>query len=126
VDAYLQAEEGIYIIGDNADTPYSGVAQTALHDAVFVAENLKRVADGQQPQAYRPKRPIYVTPTGPYWASVVWGAVHLTGWIGWMLRHAADLIAYHDYQSVIKASERWLAGVMVDEDNCPLCEPKQS
>src|SRR5664279_3295728 len=31
VDKQLQAEPGIYVIGDNADTPYSGMAQTALY-----------------------------------------------------------------------------------------------
>src|SRR5205823_5365499 len=29
VDQYLQSEPDIYVIGDNADTKYSGMAQTA-------------------------------------------------------------------------------------------------
>ncbi len=33
VDQFLQAEPGIYIVGDNADTPYSGMAQTARSQA---------------------------------------------------------------------------------------------
>src|SRR6185436_6290912 len=42
VDQYLQAEPNIYVIGDNADTPYSGLAQTALTDGKYVAESLVR------------------------------------------------------------------------------------
>ena len=33
VDQHLMVETDIYVIGDNADTPYSGMAQTALYDA---------------------------------------------------------------------------------------------
>ncbi|MGB3945424.1 MAG: FAD-dependent oxidoreductase, partial [Candidatus Saccharimonadales bacterium] len=40
-DVYLQAEENIFVIGDNANTPYSGLAQTAVRDGAFVAANLK-------------------------------------------------------------------------------------
>lgn len=116
VDQYLQAGKDIYIVGDNADTKYSGVAQTALRDAVFVAKNLKRQADGKSPKVYKPKLPIYVTPTGSGWASVVWGPVHLYGRLGWLMRQAADLIAYHDYQPWWPASERWLAYNFAEED----------
>jgi ferredoxin-NADP reductase len=33
---------------------------------------------------------MYVTPVGPGWAAVVWGRVHIYGWLGWLLRSAAD------------------------------------
>jgi NADH dehydrogenase len=116
VDQFLQAGPDIYVVGDNADTKYSGVAQTALYDAAFVVKNLKRQASGKRPKAYKPKLPIYVTPTGPDWASVVWGPVRLYGRLGWFMRQAADLIAYHDYQPWWPASERWLAYNFVEED----------
>jgi NADH dehydrogenase len=121
VDDYLQAGSDIYVIGDNADTKYGGVAQTALHDAIFVAHNLKRQADGKAPKLYKPKLPIYVTPTGPHWASVVWGRLHLFGRLGWMLREASDLVAYHDYQAWWPASQRWLA-LNDQEESCPTCD----
>lgn len=120
VNEFLQAEEDIYVIGDNADTPYSGLAQTALYDAGFVASNLRRQASGKPAKLYRPKQPIAVTPSGPHWASVVWGKLHLTGRIGWWLRRLADLIAYHDYQPWWPATQRWLAAYQ-DEENCPFC-----
>lgn len=120
VNQYLQAEHDIYILGDNAETKYGGVAQTALGDAVFVADNLKRRASGRDPKVYRPKRPVYVTPTGPKWASVVWGKFCLYGRVGWWLREAADYIAYRHYEPWWPASRRWLA-MHTEEESCPTC-----
>lgn len=120
VDQFLQAEPGIYVIGDNADTPYSGMAQTALYDGKFVAQNLERITSGIAPQPYRAKKPIYVLPAGPKWAAVLWGKVRIYGWLGWVLRSFADLLLYHDYLPVDKATMRWTA-MNDQEDHCPYC-----
>lgn len=120
VDKLLQAWPGVFVIGDNADTPYSGMAQTALYDAKFVAENLIRHSKGEHPYAYKAKKPIYVTPAGPKWASVVWGPLHLYGWLGWVVRQAADWIGYWDLQPWWRATELLLASTD-REDNCPVC-----
>lgn len=120
VDAYLQTEPDIYVIGDNADTPYSGLAQTALYDADFVAKNLKREASGQAKVVYKPKEPIYVTPVGPHWAAVKWGKTYIFGLIGWLMRKAADLVGYHDYEPWWRASKRWMSSNQTEE-TCPVC-----
>lgn len=120
VDQYLQAEPEIFVIGDNADTKYSGMAQTALYDGVFVAEHLIAVAAGKRTQPYKAKMPVYVTPVGSYWAAVLWGKVHIYGFLGWVLRSLADFIAYHDLQPWWKASKRWQA-TFDTEENCPVC-----
>ncbi len=120
VDQYLQAEPGIYVIGDSADTPYSGMAQTALHDAVTVTNNLIRLADKKLPLPYAAKKPIYITPVGKYWAAVLWGNIRLYGKIGWILRRLADLIAYHDFQPWLIATKRWLSEDD-EEESCPQC-----
>jgi len=119
-DVYLQAEDNIYVIGDNANTPYSGLAQTALYDGVFVAHNLRRQLSGKTPRSYRPKRPITVIPAGHRWAAVNYGQFRLYGWIGWMLREAADLIAFHDYEPWWKAGKQWLTEFET-QDSCPVC-----
>jgi NADH dehydrogenase len=121
VDQFLQAEPGIYVIGDNADTPYSGMAQTALYDGVYVAENLIRLANHQDPEPYRAKRPIYVIPAGPNWAAVVWGKARFYGRIGWMLRRAADLRAYRDYGRWFTATKHWFSEYE-KEDLCEHCD----
>lgn len=120
VDQFLQAEAGIYIIGDNADTPYSGMAQTALHDGKFVASNLKRLVSKQDPVPYHAKKPIYVIPAGHRWAAVLWGKVRIYGKLGWLLRSLADLVAYHDYEPWRMATKRWIA-VDDSEESCPHC-----
>lgn len=124
VNKFLQAEENIYVIGDNAETPYSGMAQTALHDATYVANNLKQLARGKKPKAYKPKRPVYVTPVGPNWAAVQWGGVHIYGWLGWWLRRAADFIGYHDVEPWWQATEHWLEAVR-SQETCPVCSAKK-
>lgn len=120
VNQYLMAEDDIYVLGDNADTPYSGMAQTALHDAVYVSQNMIDKVNGKKLRAYKPKKPIYVTPCGPHWASVLWGKVRINGRLGWMLRRFADLRAYHDYQPWWPASQIWMAEY-TEQESCPLC-----
>lgn len=120
VDDYLQAEPGIYVIGDNADTAYSGMAQTAIHDGKFVANNLIRLANGKNPKPYSPKRPIYVIPAGDRWAAVLWGGFRIYGLFGWILRRAADWLAFHDFVPWTIATSHWLAD-MDQEEFCPYC-----
>lgn len=120
VDAYLQADENIYVIGDNANTPYSGLAQTALNDGAFVAENLKRRLYGQDMKGYKVVKPVTVIPAGKCWAAVIWGNLHLYGWIGWALREAADLVGFHDLEPWHKAAKQWLTEFS-SQDDCEVC-----
>lgn len=119
-DMYLQAEDNIYVIGDNADTPYSGMAQTALYDGAYVARNLIRKADGKDPKGYGVKKPITVIPVGERWAAVIWGQLRIYGWLGWVLRVAADYIGFKDYQPWWKAGRQWLTE-FGEEESCTVC-----
>jgi len=120
VDQYLQAEPDIFVAGDNADTEYSGMAQTALYDGEFVSRNINRLAAGLGMETYKPKRPVYVTPVGPGWAAVLWGNFTTFGRIGWLLRNAADLRAYSQYEPWFRASSHWVA-MHETEEACPVC-----
>lgn len=120
VDEYMQSEPGIYVIGDNADTPYSGMAQTALYDGLYVAGSLIRMAKGKHPKAYKPVKPITVLPTGPYWAAVQWEGWQVYGWLGWVLRGAADFKGYSDLEPWWKAGKHWMADYEL-ESSCPDC-----
>jgi NADH dehydrogenase len=125
VDAYLQAEDNIYVIGDNANTPFSGLAQTALHDGEFVGKNLKRKASGKNFKSYVVKQPITVIPAGPHWAAVLWGGVHFTGRSGWLIREAADIMGFHDVEPWPLAMKQFLTE-FVDQDDCPICSAAQA
>lgn len=123
-DIYLQAEPDIYVLGDNANTPYSGMAQTALRDGAFVARNLKRHESGWRPRSYVAKPPVSVIPCGPHWAAVVWGQARLYGWIGWLLREAADINGFRDLEPWKKAGKQWFSEFTA-EDDCPVCATAQ-
>lgn len=125
VNEYLETEPDIYVLGDNANTLYSGMAQTALHDGHFVAKNIIHELNGDQPESYEPKQPISVIPVGRNWASVEWGKRHFSGYIGWIVRILADLVGFHDLQSWPKAGEQWMQSLSEEELNCPDCGNKQ-
>lgn len=120
VNEILQAEPDIFVIGDNADTKFSGMAQTALHDGRFVAHNLIKAQDGKTLDVYRPRQPVYVTPAGPWWAAVQWGHFQIFGFLGYLLRRAADFLGYHDLEPFWKASRHWLAE-NENLETCPIC-----
>lgn len=120
VNQYLQAEKDIYVIGDNADTPYCGMAQTALRDGDYVSENLIRDSRGEELIPYTAKKPIFVFPAGDKWAAVLWGRLRIYGVLGWVLRRAADFVAYNDYEPWHSASKRWMSEDDW-EDDCEAC-----
>ncbi|MBC7942942.1 FAD-dependent oxidoreductase [Candidatus Saccharibacteria bacterium] len=121
VDQYLETQPGIYVLGDGASTLYSGMAQTAIHDANFVTGNLKRMLANTQRLSYKPKKPIYAIPTGPRWAAVLWGKFEVYGYAGWILRRLADLRLYLTFLPLTKALAAWRAGFTIDE-TCPICK----
>ena len=120
VDAYLQTEPKIFVIGDNANTPFSGLAQTALHDGTFVAQNLIRSARGEMYKSYIAKKPISVIPAGPAWAAVDMGKYHLYGRLGYLMREAADIKGFSDLEPWSKATKQFFTEFKT-EDNCQTC-----
>lgn len=120
VNEYLETEPNVYVIGDNAATPYSGMAQTALHDARFVSANLIRKLQGKERQPYKATQPVSIIPAGPHWAAVDWGRCHFYGRIGWLLRSAADWVGFHDFEPWWKATTQW-ATEFGEEEVCPIC-----
>ena len=120
VDMYMRAAKHIYVIGDCADTQYSGMAQTAIHDANYVADQLIRRYWDWDVTPYRPKRPVYVIPVGPKWAAVRWGNFEAYGYLGWLIRRLADLRLFLMLLSISQAFAVWHYGV-VREEACPIC-----
>jgi NADH dehydrogenase len=120
VDIYLQAEPDVFVIGDNANTPYSGLAQTALRDGGFVANNLRRRVSGKQFKSYVAKQPITIIPAGRHWAAVLWGKARFYGWLGWALREAADIVGFHDLEPWGRSIPQWYSEFTMDDD-CVVC-----
>lgn len=110
VDEYLSVGDDIYVIGDSANTQYSGMAQTALFDAKFVSENLIRHAEKKTKKLYVPHRPIYAVPVGRAWAIMQWGRLVLWGRPAWIGRRLADLRLFLNFEPYRKAVNTWRAG----------------
>lgn len=111
VDPYLQARPDVFVIGDNADTPLAGLAQTAIHDAVFVARNIQRLRRGSKPVAYKSKSLGVVVPIGYNWSIYERGPIRLTGALGAFMRDAADIVGHHDILPMGHAIDTWRAGM---------------
>lgn len=120
VNTYLSTEKDIYVIGDNADTPYSGMAQTAIWDAEFVANNLIRIEDSKEPKSYKARKPITIIPVGHKWAALVWKKIKIYGYLGWLLRGSADVVGFHDLEAWDKVTKQ-IIGHTITEEECPVC-----
>lgn len=124
VDEYMLAAPDIYVIGDNASTPYTGLAQTALHDALFVAKNIKREVNGHEIKKYKAVKPPVVVPVGENWAILEWHSIRISGWLGSILRRIADFIGYNDMLPLGQALGVWRASMVMEDDYTPPSDKK--
>jgi hypothetical protein len=51
---------------------------------------------------------------------VLWNKVHIYGWLGWLMRSAADFVGYHDYEPWRMASKHWIDEYLGETD-CQIC-----
>lgn len=116
VDDYLRVDEHIYVIGDNAATRYTGLAQTAIHNATYVASAIRAFHSGGTPRAYRPRLPIQALPIGHRWAVIEWRFIRIYGWLGAFIRRLADLHGYTMLLPVRTALGAWNAANMHEDD----------
>lgn len=120
VDDNLRAAPNIYVIGDNAATPFTGLAQTALKDGGYVADHLKRVLSNQPLKRYKARKPPVVIPVGENWAIFEWGPLCFGGFVASLIRRAADMIGYHDILPIGYAFGTWRAQ-FINEETCDTC-----
>lgn len=119
VDEFLAVDNSTFVLGDNAATPYSGLAQTALHDALFVAGNIKRRHAKKKMKKYQAIMPPVVVPVGERWAIFSWKKILLTGWIASLIRKAADFVGYSDMLPFGQALGVWHAERIMEDDYFP-------
>jgi len=112
VDKFMRAQghDDIYVLGDNANTKFSGMAQTALHDAKFVVRNLLRQQAGTPPVAYRNWHPLYVVPIGEKWAILQTQKSKISGYRGWLVRRRADRWIFRNFLPYKAAIKQWRRG----------------
>ncbi|MCD8507894.1 MAG: NAD(P)/FAD-dependent oxidoreductase [Candidatus Pacebacteria bacterium] len=108
VDEYLQAKghEHIFIAGDNAATPFSGLAQTALYDGAYIARSIEAHVLGKKKTLYTPRPVAFDVPVGPGWAALVIGNRTFYGRLPWLVRHIID---FKFYLSILSLPKAWRA-----------------
>ena len=112
VDDYLSVDEHVYVIGDNAATPFTGLAQTALRDAIYVADHLLK----RSKKKYVAKMPPVVVPVGERWAIFEYHKLRFAGILGALIRRVADFVGYSDVLPFGQALGVWHAQTIKEDD----------
>lgn len=124
VDEFLRVDEHTYVIGDNAATPYSGLALTAMHNAKYVSKHLVRASMWQKTPRYKPLKPLTIIPVGEGWAVLEWRGLVLHGRAVSWLRALYDFYGYAKIMGARPAFRIWL-GRNQQEETCLFCLPEQ-
>lgn len=123
VSEYLEAKPGVFVIGDNAATKFTGLAQTALHDAQFVSRVIRAYVHDAPLPKYKAVMPPVVIPAGKNWAIFEWHGIRISGPLAGMIRRAADVIGYHDVFPIGLTFGAFMAAYD-EQEECPICSIK--
>jgi NADH:ubiquinone reductase (H+-translocating) len=112
VDEYMRAlpYENIYIIGDGADTPKSGLAQTALTDGLYVAGVINNGLIGIKPKKYKSKFVAHAIPIGSKDCVFSVGDLTFSGRLAYLLRHFIDFDFFAGWLSLPKMLDLFFDG----------------
>ena len=125
VDEYLRTRnfKHVFVVGDGAATPHSGMAQTAIREGTVAAKNIMNTLANSSLVIYEPKRPYYSLPVGPGWAATLIGPITVYGKIGWLLRKLANLRYFISILPFTKAIIVFRGGKILCK-NCKICAPE--
>ncbi len=107
LNQYLEIEKypDCFVTGDIADTKFSGLAQTAIHDGAYVASAISAKLKGKTISAYVPKPVAYNIGVGHGWSITKVGDVVISGKISSWLRKIIDL---KYFLSILPISKVWM------------------
>lgn len=125
VDKHLQSGANIYVCGDNAATIYSGLAETAVSHADFIAKDIVAKLDHSDRPNHYEKSPIQVVPVGGKWAVLQHRSFVASGRLIIFVRRLADIVGYTNILGVVKAITIW-SNTNKTEEYCSTCESKKS
>jgi NADH:ubiquinone reductase (H+-translocating) len=121
VDSKLRVDERTFVIGDSAATKFSGLAITALHNASYVANVIRRDVLGVNSPDYKPLNPVTIIPIGDGWAVFQWRKIVFSGKFASYLRVLYDLIGYSEVMGFWPAFKIWRKRNVKHED-CHHCQ----
>lgn len=107
VDKHLQVSHNVYVCGDNAATPFSGLALTAIKHADFIADDIKRRMKNKKRKVQCDHHPMQVVPIGEKHAVFQYRAITLSGRLISIIRKVADIIGYTDIMGILRAFTIW-------------------
>ena len=116
VDDHLEAAgfKDIYIAGDGAGTTYAGLAQTAIHDGHYVANDILWKIDTtkikKDRKIYKVKNIDYIIPIGHNWAIMSLGTFHIFGWPAYFVRQCLDFFYFAGILSIKKSFKLFWKG----------------
>jgi NADH dehydrogenase len=120
VDKHLQTDSDIYVCGDNASTPFSGLAYTAVEHANFIAKDIKtRIKHGKR-KVQKDKSPTTVIPIGNLFSLLQYKKLILHGRYVSIVRRIADLVGYTDVMGPMRALTIWSESDKTEE-SCQIC-----
>jgi NADH dehydrogenase len=107
VNSNLEIEQypNCFVIGDIADTQFSGLAQTAIHDGSYIAQVISSKLKGKTVQDYKPKPVAYNIGVGHGWSITQVGSTVISGKLSSLLRKIIDL---KYFLSILPISKVWL------------------
>lgn len=121
VDKYLRIKKNVFVLGDCAETPYTGMAQTAIYDGHFVANNIANTILGKPKVKYKPRPVAYCIPVGPGWAATLWHGMRFYGRFGYLIRRYIDFKFFLSILPFAKALRAFQDGRTVCE-SCGICD----
>lgn len=107
-DAYLEASENIYVLGDNNTAQYSGQAWPAIRQGEFIAKHLWRLSTGRHPRRFKPSAPASAIPIGEKWAYWEWRGIYAQGYTGHLLRRYIEYRGYRKLLPRTAARAAWM------------------
>lgn len=83
-------DKNVFIVGDGASAPGTGLAQGAIAHGEYVGELLKAKLNNKNIKPFKPKVMGYLVPIGESWAVFSYKNITVSGFIPWIMRSFVD------------------------------------
>jgi NADH dehydrogenase FAD-containing subunit len=89
-DLSLPDDESVFVVGDGAGAPGSGLAQGAMAHGEYVAKAIALRLKNKKPEPFKLKPTGYIVPIGHNWAVLSYKNITISGFIPWVMRSFVD------------------------------------
>lgn len=89
-DLSLPEDENVFVVGDGAGAPGSGLAQGAMAHGKYVASVIALKLKNKKPSPFKLKPTGYIVPIGHNWAVLSYKKITVSGFIPWVMRSFVD------------------------------------